>query len=136
MNQAAADAARDFAHGIADYWQEKLGDRLLGIYLIGSLAHGGYSARYSDIDLGLISNDGLAPTEIEAMRTHARDVAPELASRLSLFWSDRGFNIGRFPPLDRLDYLDRAQLLIEHEPSLRRPTRRLRRCRPARWTRC
>jgi hypothetical protein len=115
-NTEAADLARDFARGIAAYWQEQLGERLLGFYLIGSLAHGGFSALYSDIDVGLISTNGLAPIEIEAMRRHARKVSPDLAPRLSLFWSDRGFNIGRFPPLDRLDYLDHAQPLIEREP--------------------
>jgi hypothetical protein len=115
LNEAAADAARDFARGIAAYWQEKLGDRLLGVYLLGSLAHGGFSARYSDIDIALISTNGLAPIESEMMRAHARQRAPALAPRLSLFWTDRGFNIGRFPPLDRRDYLDHAQPLIERE---------------------
>lgn len=112
---AAAEHARGFARGIADYWQGRLGERLLGFYLIGSLAHGGFSARYSDIDVGLISTDGLTELEIEAMRQHARKFCPELAPRLSLFWSDRDFTIGRFPPLDRLDYLDHARALAERE---------------------
>ena len=116
MSDAAVTAgARDFAHGIARYWQQAIGERLLGVYLIGSLAHGGFSARYSDIDLGLISTDGLAPDAIEAMRRHARELSPQLASKLSLFWADRGFTIGRFPTLDRLDYLDHAEPLIERE---------------------
>ena len=116
MNDAdAAGHARRFARGVADYWQEQLGERLLGLYLIGSLAHGGFSARYSDIDVGLIATDGVTATEIEAMRRHARKIAPDLAPRLSLFWSDRGFTIGRFPPLDRLDYLDHARPLVERE---------------------
>ncbi len=115
MSDAAAGAARDFARDIAGYWQEKLGERLLGFYLIGSLAHGGFSVRYSDIDVGLVSTNGLAPIEIEMMRQHAKQGAPALATKLSLFWADRGFNIGRFPPLDRLDYLDYAQPLIERE---------------------
>jgi predicted nucleotidyltransferase len=111
----ASENARGFARSIADYWQEQLGERLLGFYLLGSLAHGGFSARYSDIDAGLISTDGVTPAEIEAMRQHARDIVPDLATRLSLFWSDRGFTIGRFPPLDRLDYLDHARPLVERE---------------------
>ena len=114
-NTAAAEHARGFARGIADDWQERLGERLLGIYLLGSLAHGGFSARYSDIDVALISTDGVTPIEIEAMRQYARSIAPDLAPRLSLFWSDRGFNIGRFPPLDRLDYLDHARPLIQRD---------------------
>jgi len=114
-NRDAVEQARGFARGIADYWQEQLGERLLGFYLIGSLAHGGFSPRYSDIDVGLIATDGVSPAEIEAMRQHAHKIAPDLAPRLSLFWSDRSFTIGRFPPLDRLDYLDHAQPLIERE---------------------
>jgi predicted nucleotidyltransferase len=83
-NTAAAEHARSFARGIADYWQEQLGERLLGCYLIGSLAHGGFSAYYSDIDVGLTSTNGLTPIEIEAMRQHARKFSPDLASRLPL----------------------------------------------------
>ena len=74
-----AEQARGLARGIADYWQEQLGERFLGFYLIGSLAHGGFSARYSDIDVGLVSTDGVTPIEIEAMRQHARKRSPELA---------------------------------------------------------
>jgi predicted nucleotidyltransferase len=114
-NTAAAEHACGFARGIADYWQGQLGERLLGFYLIGSLAHGGFSAWYSDIDVGLISTDGLTQLEIEAMRQHARKFSPDLAPRLSLFWSDRDFTSGRFPPLDRLDYLDHARPLVERE---------------------
>ena len=44
-----------------------------------------------------------------------RNFSPDLAPKLSLFWTDRSFTIGRFPPLDRLDYLDHAQPLIERE---------------------
>jgi hypothetical protein len=112
---ATAEQARGLARGIAAYWQEALGERLLGFYLIGSLAHGGFSARYSDIDVGLVSTDGVTPIEIEAMRQHARKLPSELAPKLSLFWTDRGFTMGRFPPLDRLDYLDHAQPLVERE---------------------
>lgn len=112
---AAAEQARGFARGMADYWQEQLGERMLGFYVIGSLAHGGFSTRYSDIDVGLVSTDGVTPNEIEAMRQHARKRTPDLASKLSLFWTDRGFAIGRFPPLDRVDYLEHAQPLIERE---------------------
>ena len=111
----AVEQARGFARQIADYWQEQLGERLLGFYLIGSLAQGGFSARYSDIDVGLIASNGVTSVEIEAMRQQAHKVAPDLAPRLSLFWSDRSFTIGRFPLLDRCDYLDHARPLIERE---------------------
>jgi predicted nucleotidyltransferase len=115
MNDATAEQARGLARGIAAYWQEMLGERFLGFYLIGSLAHGGFSTRYSDIDVGLVSTDGVTPIEIEAMRQHARKLSSGLAGKVSLFWADRDFTVGRFPPLDRLDYLDHAQPLAERE---------------------
>lgn len=115
MSAAYEAQARDFARGIAEYWRDALGERLLGVYLIGSLAHGGFSDRYSDIDMGLVSENGLTQAEIDAMRAYARERASALAPKLSLFWSDRGFAIGRFPPLDRLDYLDHARPLFERE---------------------
>ena len=40
-----------------------------------------------------------------------------------MFWTDRQFSIGRFPPLDRIDYLDRPVVLMERERVLPvRPT--------------
>jgi hypothetical protein len=42
---------------------------------------------------------------------------------VSIFWSDSGFSIGRFPPLDRIDYLDHSVTLIERAPATpQRPT--------------
>jgi len=109
----SASSAREFARGIAAFWEQRLGARLLGVYLIGSLAHGGFSPRYSDIDMALTSEDGVGAGDLEAMRAHAAGLSPVHAAKLSLFWTDRGFTIGRFPPLDRLDYLDHAAPLVE-----------------------
>jgi predicted nucleotidyltransferase len=111
----AAEEARGFARAIANDWRDRLGERLLGVYLPGSLAHGGFSPRHSDIDVALLSVDGVTPPEIDTMRQQARNIAPDLAPRLSLFWSDRDFSVGRFPPLDRLDYLDHALPLVERQ---------------------
>ena len=108
-------AARGLAERVAAFWEARLGDRLLGFYLLGSLAHGGFNRRYSDIDVGLIAEDGLEQEEIAAMRAEAARLAPDLAPKLSLFWTDRGFSVGRFPPLDRLDYLDHGVALAERE---------------------
>src|SRR5581483_2400606 len=44
----AANAAHDFAQALAPRWSAQLGSNLLGVYLLGSLAHGGFSRRYSD----------------------------------------------------------------------------------------
>ena len=108
--------ALEFAHAMAAFWEEQLGPRLLGFYLIGSLAHGGFNRRYSDIDLALVAESGLSETSLDRARAHGVTFSPELASKLSLFWSDRRFSAGRFPPLDRVDYLDHAVALVEREP--------------------
>src|ERR1700754_1087955 len=110
-----ANAARDFAATCADRWQMHLGDRLLGVYLLGSLAHGGFSRRYSDIDLGVVAEAGLMPAAVEAMRADAGAVSSELAANLSISWTARTFAAGRSPPLDCADYLDHGVALIERE---------------------
>jgi predicted nucleotidyltransferase len=112
---AAATTARDFAATLAAHWQARLGDQLLGAYLLGSLAHGGFSRRYSDIDVGVVAEAGLTPTDFDAMRADAAAISNELAAKLSIFWTDRTFTAGRFPPLDRADYLDHGVMLTERE---------------------
>src|SRR6266852_2982588 len=112
-NSTARTAAIEFAREIAAAWAAELGQRLLGAYLLGSLAHGGFSWRYSDIDLALIFEDAPNSAVFEKMRTAAATGSPELASKLSLFWTDRGFSVGRFPPLDRTDYIDHTKALVE-----------------------
>ena len=102
----AANAARAFAVTLAEAWQTHLGTSLLGVYLIGSLAHGGFSRRYSDIDVAVVTEAGLTPADFDAMRADAAAVSSELAAKLSIFWTDRTFSAGRFPPLDRADLLD------------------------------
>jgi predicted nucleotidyltransferase len=111
----AANAARDFSATLAQAWQTHLGASLLGVYLIGSLAHGGFSRRYSDIDLAVVTEAGLTPADFDAMRADATAIAGELAAKVSIFWTDRSFSVGRFPPLDRADLLDHGIVLIEHE---------------------
>src|SRR5436853_3468534 len=112
-DQLAAIAARNFGTALAARWHGE--PRLIGIYLIGSLAHGGFSRRYSDVDIAVITENGLSPSVLDRMRADAVSVSEELAAKLSIFWSDRAFSIGRFPPLDRADYLDHAVTLMERE---------------------
>jgi predicted nucleotidyltransferase len=108
-------SAADFARDAAEAWSAVLGPRLLGAYLMGSLAHGGYGARYSDIDVAIVAADPLTPEDLAALRGEAAAVSMEHAAKLSIFWTDRTFAIGRFPPLDRIDYLDNAIRLVERE---------------------
>jgi len=106
------------ARTIAAY-EAALGSRLIAGYALGSLAHGGFSALVSDVDLGLILQDPLKVTDRLTIRRVARSVragGPGLYERLSVFWGtpstlagqDGG---GRFPPLDRLDLLENGRLL-------------------------
>jgi predicted nucleotidyltransferase len=122
-NEIARTAALKFADALASSYQALLGERLIGAYLIGSLAHGGFSRRYSDIDVALITEFALDTKTLATLRGLAAKCDATLSQKLSVFWSDRGFTIGRLPPLDRIDYLDRAVVLTERERVLPvRPT--------------
>jgi predicted nucleotidyltransferase len=110
-----SDAAVDLARRMAEWWQSVLGSELIGAYLIGSLAHGGFSARYSDVDMALITETGLSTVQLGRGKVRAVWLSADWGPRLSVFWADRNFSVGRFPPLDRVDYLDHAVMLSERE---------------------
>jgi hypothetical protein len=105
----------------------RLGDGLLSAYAIGSLAHGGFSAAVSDVDLALLT-DGSAPdrdaSEIAALiGADVRATGLALANRLSIFhapWVAFGDPPpdARFPPIDRYDLLHFGILVdgVDHRP--------------------
>jgi len=112
-NLCSQTEAVEFANDVAELWKQQLGQRLVGVYLIGSLAHGGFNARYSDIDMALIAEVPLEASEISSVNREAAERSPSCFSRLSLFWADQDFSVGRFPPLDRVDYIDHAVPVLE-----------------------
>jgi predicted nucleotidyltransferase len=114
-DEAASSAAAEFARSLAANWQAALGSELLGVYLIGSLAHGGFSRRYSDVDMAVIAEAGLTAEAIDRVRGEAAARSPEWGAKVSVFWADRHFTVGRFPPLDRIDYIERPVTLSERE---------------------
>jgi len=120
-NDAALAEARAFTQAIGERWWSEFAGRLLGVYCIGSLAHGGFSARYSDIDMAVIAEEPLDAAALDRMHAVAADVSSELMAKLSIFWADRHFRAGRFPPLDRVDYHDHGVAILERERI--RPTR-------------
>ena len=67
--------AIEFARRIVPFWQAALGSELLGVYLIGSLAHGGFSRRYSDIDMAVVTQAGLSPQTVDRVRREAAAVS-------------------------------------------------------------
>jgi len=113
--EVARTAATDFACRLVPYWQAALGTELLGAYLIGSLAHAGFSPRYSDVDIAVVTEAGLSREALALVRSEATALSADWGPKLSVFWTNRQFNLGRFLPLDRIDYLDHAIVLAERE---------------------
>src|SRR3954465_13747486 len=70
--------------------EEAFGARLRGVYLIGSLAHGGFVPAVSDIDVAFLLAAPLVQTDAEqvaAVATYCAAAHPVYGRRLSLFWS-------------------------------------------------
>lgn len=89
--------------------EERLGDRLLSAYAIGSLAHGGFAPAVSDVDLALLTGevDGGMAEVVEEIQDEVAGTW-ELGARLSIFhapWTefDDPPEGARFPPIDRFD---------------------------------
>lgn len=57
MAEADADLGEAVLARAVSAYRAALGSRLLAGYALGSLAHGGFSALVSDVDLGLILRD-------------------------------------------------------------------------------
>jgi hypothetical protein len=113
-----------FVKNVAEYFQAKLGSSLVDAYKLGSLAHGGFSNIYSDIDVGLLLNCPEAPARMAELIADAKTLDAEYGRKLSVFWGNPEFTWGRLPNLDRLDLLDHgAPLLNSHKPQFRRPTK-------------
>jgi len=106
----------------ASVYRQALGERLVGAYALGSLAHGGFSPLVSDVDLGLVLADPLRPSDRETIERIAEALKAQgsvLHERLSVFWGTPSTLAGRqtggrFPPLDRLDLIQHG-LLLEGE---------------------
>ena len=114
-NELARTEAIDFTRRLVQRWQETLGAELLGAYLIGSLAHAGFNCRYSDIDLAIVTEAGLSQDALDELKRIAIALSSDWGPKVSIFWSDRHFALGRFPPLDRVDLLDHSAALVERE---------------------
>jgi hypothetical protein len=117
MNEISEYVAR-----VAERFHSELGSSLVEVYKLGSLAHGGFSAIYSDIDVGLLLNCQNPPLDFAALVIQARSLHPELGKKLSVFWGNPEFGWGRLPVIDRLDLLDHGvPLLGDHKANFTRP---------------
>jgi len=115
---------RQYVARVAEHFRSELGPSLVEVYKLGSLAHGGFSVIYSDIDVGLLLNCEEPPSEIAALVTDAKALQPELGNKLSVFWGNPAFSWGRLPIIDRLDLLDHGvPIMGDHIADFPRPTR-------------
>ena len=118
------DALLHFVSRVAEHFKSRLGPDLVDAYKLGSLAHGGFSNIYSDIDVGLLLNCSEPPETIGALIAEARTLDTEYGKKLSVFWGNPEFTWGRLPMIDRLDLFDHAvPLLRGHKPTFRRPSK-------------
>lgn len=111
-------AARAVATDSANAYHQAFAGRLVAAYALGSVAHGGYAAAVSDIDLALVlaeTRDG--DPDLVASVHQALLARGPLYRKLSVFWASlpalrAGRDDGRFPAIDRLDLHDNGQLLF------------------------
>jgi hypothetical protein len=90
-----------------------LGARLISVYAIGSLAHGGFAPAVSDIDIAVLVDhcDETVPPIIGAAVTSSQEqLGPGLADRVSIFYGDWQ-SFGAPPEAARLGAIDRLDLI-------------------------
>jgi hypothetical protein len=114
----------DFVALVAEYFDSRLGHSLVEAYKLGSLAHGGFSSIYSDIDLGLLLRCANPPAEMDRLIAAAKALHADYGRKLSVFWGNPECGWGRLPVIDRLDLLDHGvPLLRQHKPAFDWPAR-------------
>ena len=118
------DALLSYVGCVADHFKFSLGSVLVEAYKLGSLAHGGFSNTYSDIDVGLLLNCSEPPEAMSTLIAATKTLDAEYGKKLSVFWANPEFTWGRLPVIDRLDLLDHGVPLLRGiKPSFRRPSK-------------
>lgn len=104
----------DYVRKVACHFASQLDTLLVEAYQLGSLAHGGFSSIYSDIDIGILLNCATPPAGIDTMIENAKNLDSEYGKKLSVFWGNPECSWGRLPVLDRLDLLDHGIPLVHN----------------------
>lgn len=114
-------AARAVAAETTQALAGAFGERLTAVYLLGSLAYGGYAPAVSDIDVAAVLTDRRPddPDTVTATVDALRERTP-LHGKLSVFWSSlpalrAGESDGRFPAIDRVQLAEHGRLLLGSE---------------------
>lgn len=116
------DDIQQFAARVAAHFESKLGTSLVEAYKLGSLAHGGFSQIYSDIDVGLLLDCDEPPPTMAELIASAKSLDREYGKKLSVFWGNPEHSWGRLPVIDRLDLLDHGVPLLHGlKANFRRP---------------
>lgn len=117
------EAITQYVLRVASFFDARLGSIVAEVYQIGSLAHGGFSALYSDIDIGLLLNCAEPPAGMAEAISAAKSLDSEYGKKLSVFWGNPDYNWGRLPVIDRLDLLDHGVPLMRRNKTVfRRPS--------------
>jgi hypothetical protein len=117
-------AINKYVARVAEFFAKQLGATLVEAYQLGSLAHGGFSAVYSDIDVGLLLDCPEPPAQMAGAIAGAKNLHADYGKKLSVFWGNPDYDWGRLPVIDRLDLLDHGlPLLHGHKAVLPRPAK-------------
>jgi predicted nucleotidyltransferase len=116
--QTESVAIRSLVTDIVTSANEIFGCQCKAVYIMGSLARGGFSEIASDIDIGVILSEPLSDvsSKIDKIKDTSLEKYPLVHNSVSIFWgsieSINGLvDIGRYPPFDRLDLIDHALLV-------------------------
>jgi hypothetical protein len=130
MNSCGRASTRRCANDTAIGWRvaeracaqavTTLGDRVVSVYAIGSLAHGGFALAVSDVDVAVLVDrcdqgvPDIVGTIVESTRS---ELGHGLADRLSIFYGDwTSFSSpppsARLGAIDRLDLMDNGVLMM------------------------
>ncbi len=116
------DDLNSYVLRVAEFFDKNLAPSVVDVYKLGSLAHGGFSDVYSDIDVGVLLDCAEPPARMTDAITAAKELHLDYGSKLSIFWGNPDFAWGRLPVIDRLDLLDHGvPLLHDHKPAFDRP---------------
>jgi hypothetical protein len=115
-----AEAGWRVARVACEHAGRALGVRLISVYSIGSLAHGGFDCTVSDIDVAVLvdrCDRGVPPIISGVAESSRRQLGSELADRLSIFYGDwQSFGAppqaARFGAIDRLDLMEHGVLML------------------------
>jgi hypothetical protein len=118
--RAEAEPGWRVARVACEHVSAALGARLISVYAIGSLAHGGFAPAVSDVDVAVLvdqCDESVPPIISTTVESTRAQLGPGLADRLSIFYGDwRSFGAppesARFGAIDRLDLMEHGVLML------------------------